>query len=44
MTMNKELDFDVEELGTASIETKGPPSALSEFGGQIQKNGISDED
>jgi hypothetical protein len=44
MTMNKELDFEVEDLGTASIETKGPPSALSEFGGQVQIHGISDAD
>lgn len=42
--MNKELDFEVEELGVASIETKGPPQGVGEIHGLLGPSGISDLD
>jgi hypothetical protein len=42
--MNKELDFEVEELGVASIETKGPPVTINELQGGHLPAGISDLD
>jgi hypothetical protein len=42
--MNKELDFEVEDLGTASIETQGIPLRSGEPQGGHPPVGISDDD
>jgi hypothetical protein len=40
--MNKEMDFDVVELGVASIETKGQPGINTEPQALFAPVGISD--
>ena len=42
--MTKELDFEVEDLGTASIETKGPAAGSGEPHAFLKQTGISDDD
>lgn len=42
--MNKELEFEVEELGVASVETKGLPVTGNEPQGLRSPIGISDAD
>jgi len=42
--MNKELDFDVEELGVATAETRGSPIKSGEPQGGQPLAGISDAD
>jgi len=42
--MNKEIVFDVEDLGTASIETRGAPGVISEQHNQQLAAGLSDAD
>jgi hypothetical protein len=42
--MTKELDFDIEDLGTASVETKGGPIGVGEPAQKLDQLGISDVD
>jgi hypothetical protein len=42
--MNKEQDFEVVDLGVASIETQGAPGIVSEPHNQQLAAGISDAD
>ncbi|WP_454882591.1 benenodin family lasso peptide [Sphingomonas oryzagri] len=42
--MNKDQEFEVVELGVASVETKGPVGGNSESAGHLIPTGISDAD